>query len=531
MHAVDGVSLEVRRGETLGIVGESGCGKSTLGRLLVRLHEPTSGTVRFDGDRHHDALAARAPAVPPRDADDLPGPVRVAQSAQARRPDPRGPVPHPPRTARAATSASACSELLEVVGLSPDHVNRYPHEFSGGQRQRIGVARALALNPQLIVADEPVSALDVSIQAQVINLLDDLQDEFDLTYVFIAHDLGVVHHVSDRIAVMYLGVIVEIGAVGRALRAPDPPVHRGAALGDPGDRDRRRRRRRRERIVLEGEVPSPIDPPSGLPLPPALPLRDRDLPRRAARRSPTTATAASPPATTRSDAPRRRAEMSEGRMTLGRPRDLVPRRRRPRCRAATPVVICHGGPGAAHDYTRADRRALAVRPRLRPLRPARLRQERRTCPTRRPTSGRLQLFKDELVALTRRARDRRALRRRRPVVGRHARDGARARPSGRAARDRRRRLAREHPALGRGGEPAARGPAGRRAGDADAPRGRRARPTTRSTRRPCASSTTATSAASPVARLRRAQLRADGGRPDRLPHDERARASSTASAR
>ena len=174
-------------------------------------------------------------------------------------------------------------ELLEIVGLSPDHVNRYPHEFSGGQRQRIGVARALALNPQLIVADEPVSALDVSIQAQVINLLDDLQDEFDLTYVFIAHDLGVVHHVSDRIAVMYLGVIVEIGARRTTLFArPDPPVHRGAALGDPARSTRATRRRARERIVLEGEVPSPIAPAERLPLPSALPLRDRDLRDRAA---------------------------------------------------------------------------------------------------------------------------------------------------------------------------------------------------------------------------------------------------------
>ena len=264
VHAVDGVSLEVRRGETLGIVGESGCGKSTLGRLLVRLHEPTSGTVSFGGTdittlsrrelrpfRREMQMIFQDPyaSLNPR--------KRVGQILER-------PVPDPPGRHRAARSASGCSELLEVVGLSPDHVNRYPHEFSGGQRQRIGVARALALNPQLIVADEPVSALDVSIQAQVINLLDDLQDEFDLTYVFIAHDLGVVHHVSDRIAVMYLGVVVELGPLRRALRAPDPPVHRGAAVGDPGDRDARTRTAcAAERIVLEGEVPSPIDPPAG----------------------------------------------------------------------------------------------------------------------------------------------------------------------------------------------------------------------------------------------------------------------------
>ena len=260
VHAVDGVSLDVRRGETLGIVGESGCGKSTLGRLLVRLQDPTGGTVRFRGEditklsrrglrpfRREMQMIFQDPyaSLNPR--------KRVGQI-----------VADPLQIHRMGTAEETrrrVEELLKVVGLSPDHVNRYPHEFSGGQRQRIGVARALALNPQLIVADEPVSALDVSIQAQVINLLDDLQDDFELTYVFIAHDLGVVHHVSDRIAVMYLGVVVEIGPSDplflqpihpytEALLSAIPPIE-----ADDGVR--------RERIVLEGEVPSPIDPPSG----------------------------------------------------------------------------------------------------------------------------------------------------------------------------------------------------------------------------------------------------------------------------
>ena len=220
------------------------------------------GPVRRDG--HHDALAVGAAAVPARDADDLPGPVRVAEPAQARRADRRRPVPHPPHGRARRRSAKRVQELLEVVGLSPDHVNRYPHEFSGGQRQRIGVARALALSPQLIVADEPVSALDVSIQAQVVNLLDDLQDEFGLTYVFIAHDLGVVHHVSDRIAVMYLGVVVEIGAGGRrSTRARCTRTPRRCCRRSRRSNGRRASRAARERIVLEGEVPSPIDPPTG----------------------------------------------------------------------------------------------------------------------------------------------------------------------------------------------------------------------------------------------------------------------------
>jgi oligopeptide transport system ATP-binding protein len=260
VHAVDGVSLEVRRGETLGIVGESGCGKSTLGRLLVRLHEPTRGTVRFDGT-DITALSRRQLRPYRREMQ------MIFQDPYASL-NPRkrvGQIVEDPfrihRTLSTKQIRRRVQELLEVVGLSPDHINRYPHEFSGGQRQRIGVARALALNPQLIVADEPVSALDVSIQAQVINLLDDLQDEFDLTYVFIAHDLGVVHHVSDRIAVMYLGVVVEVGPSDPLFLHPIHPYTEALLSAIPAiEADDVAPR---ERIVLEGEVPSPIDPPAG----------------------------------------------------------------------------------------------------------------------------------------------------------------------------------------------------------------------------------------------------------------------------
>ncbi|HST15746.1 MAG TPA: dipeptide ABC transporter ATP-binding protein [Gaiellaceae bacterium] len=260
VHAVDGVSLDVRSGETLGVVGESGCGKSTLGRLLVRLHEPTSGSVRFGGS--DITTLSRRRLRPYRREMQM-----IFQDPYASL-NPRkrvGQILGDPFEIHGGLSRGKTRvrirELLETVGLSPDHVNRYPHEFSGGQRQRIGVARALALNPKLIVADEPVSALDVSIQAQVINMLDDLQSELDLTYVFIAHDLGVVHHVSDRIAVMYLGVIVEVGPSDELFLAPVHPYTEALLSAIPAIEGEEEVRR--ERIVLEGEVPSPVAPPSG----------------------------------------------------------------------------------------------------------------------------------------------------------------------------------------------------------------------------------------------------------------------------
>ena len=263
VHAVDGVSLEVRRGETLGVVGESGCGKSTLGRLLVRLHEPTSGTVRFDGK---DITRLSRSALRPfrREMQMIFQDPYASLNPRKRVIQIVGDPFRIHRTGGEQQIRKRVQELLEVVGLSAHHVNRFPHEFSGGQRQRIGVARALALEPQLIVADEPVSALDVSIQAQVVNLLDDLQDEFGLTYVFIAHDLGVVRHVSDRIAVMYLGVVVEIAPADDLYARPVHPYTEALLSAipviDTGESDPAPRR---ERIVLEGEVPSSIDPPTG----------------------------------------------------------------------------------------------------------------------------------------------------------------------------------------------------------------------------------------------------------------------------
>jgi peptide/nickel transport system ATP-binding protein len=260
VHAVDDVSLDVYRGETVGLVGESGCGKSTLGRCLVRLYEISSGRIEFEGV---DISTAKTRALRP-----------IRQRMQMVFQDPYAslnprrrvadllaePLKVHGRRSRAEIKERV-AELMRLVELLPDHLNRFPHEFSGGQRQRIGIARAIALEPSLVVADEPVSALDVSIQAQVVNLFADLQERLGLTYVFIAHDLSVVRQVSTRTAVMYLGSIVESGPTEEIFRSPRHPYSEALISAVPSaDLDRSNRR---ERIVLQGDVPSPINPPSG----------------------------------------------------------------------------------------------------------------------------------------------------------------------------------------------------------------------------------------------------------------------------